>query len=199
MARARDLIAGILSPRNLARTLAMLAAMVAVYLLFQVYILAPRLRHIAAVRAQAEALTGEIRSLQALVADKQAQAQREGQVLEAFRRLSARAEQAKRMLPTREGLGLLLRDLTEPGRKAGVRVVSFQPLPPVPLARLTKLPFKLQAEGGFRDIGRYLAALENMDRLVVVENVQVNALDGSGSRVSAEVFGTTYLLKEGAR
>jgi type IV pilus assembly protein PilO len=198
MARVRDLIAGLISPRNLTRSLAMVAAMVALFLLFQVYFLAPRQRQIASARNQADALTREIGALQALVSDKQARAQREGQVLEAFRRLSARSEQAKRMLPTREGLGILLRDLTEPGKKLGVKVVSFQPLPPVALARLTKLPFKLQAEGGFRDLGRYLAALENMDRLVVVENVQVNALDGSGSRVTAEIFGTTYLFKEGS-
>ncbi len=198
MTRLRELIAGLVSPRNLTRLLAMIAAMFALFLFFQVYFLAPRQRQIASARVQAEAITREIGALQALVADKQTQAQREGQVLEAFRRLSARAEQAKRMLPTREGLGILLRDLTEPGKKLGVKVVSFQPLPPVALARLTKLPFKLQAEGGFRDLGRYLAALESMDRLVVVENVQLSALDGSGSRVSAELFGATYLLKEGA-
>jgi Tfp pilus assembly protein PilO len=196
MVAVKAVLAGLVDSRNLARNLGFVAALVAVFLLFQTFYLAPRVRRIGAAQARVTALAGEIAALQGQVQDKRAAAQREAQVLEAFRRLSARAEQAKRMLPTRESLGALLRDLTEPGKRLGVTVASFQPLPSVDLPRLTRLPFKLRAEGSYRDIGRYLAVLENMDRLVVIENLQLACLDGSGRRVAADVFGSTYLVKE---
>ncbi len=166
------------------------------FAVFQNIYIIPKQKKIEVARKNLVKLTREISALQIRVDDKKLRARQEAVVLERYRSLEERLERAKEMLPTRDDVSGLLEGLTEPGRRTGVSVLSLLPYPPEDMPKLTKFSFKLQLEGKYRNIGRYLAALETLDRLIVVDNVQLTGSEGNSGNVQAQVLASTYLFKE---
>ncbi len=197
MDRLLQLMRRLFSGRKLIMNLLLFLCMIILFAVFQNMYLVPKQRKITKARESLMVLTNDVSALQVKVDDKKMRARQEAAVLEKYRSLGERLSRAKEMLPSREDVSGLLDGLTEPGRRTAVSVLSLLPYPPEDLPKLTRFSFKIQVEGRYRNIGRYLASLENMDRLVVVDNVQLSGGDGDNRKVQAQILASTYIFKEG--
>ncbi len=197
MKRLLELTRGRMSLRQTFRYLVLLAGMVLIFGIFQNMYLLPKQKKIDETKGRVNRLASEINSLSDRVSSKKERARQEAKILKAYREMSEKLEGAKRMLPTRENMSVLLEELTTPGRETGISVLSLLPFPPEDTPRLTRFSFKLQLNGRYRNIGKYLVAIENLDRLVIVDNVQITGGDGSDNSVQTQVLASTYLMKEG--
>lgn len=196
MALDKALFVSMMSGRQLVRNLVILLVMILFFLFFQNIYILPKRDKINDTSQKVLALSKEINTLQVRVDEKWARAAMEAEILDAYRRLEEHLDSAKRMLPTRENISELLDSLTAPGKRTGVSVLSLLPFPPEDMPTLTRLSFKLQLEGRYRNIGKYLQELRNMDRLLIVDNVQLSKGDEKGSGIQAQLLVSTYLLKE---
>jgi Tfp pilus assembly protein PilO len=182
--------------RKLLVNLVLFLGLIISFAVFQNIYIIPKQKKIEVARKNLIQLTSEMSALQIRVDDKKLRARQEAIVLEKYRSLEERLERAKEMLPNRNDVSGLLEGLTEPGKRTGVSVLSLLPYPPEDMPKLTKFSFKLQLEGKYRNIGRYLAVLESLDRLIVVDNVQLTGSEGNSRNVQAQVLASTYLFKE---
>jgi len=196
MGRVGEILKSMVAGKRLVRNLTLLLAMILVFMIYQrVYIL-PKKERITVASGKVLALSKEVNALQTRVDEERTRATREAEILDSYRRLSEQLKSAKRMLPTQENIAELLDNLTAPGTRAGVSIMSLQPFPPEEKPSLTRLTFKLQLEGRYRNIGRYLQELENMDRLIMVDNIQLTTSESGDLKIQAQLLVSTYLLKE---
>ena len=70
------------------------------------------------------------------------------------------------MLPAEAEVAGLLGDVAAGAASNGVTIVNFAPLEAVAGENLTELPYDLQVQGGYHDIGRFLAEIANLPHLV---------------------------------
>lgn len=70
------------------------------------------------------------------------------------------------MLPSNAEVPELLADVAAAAIQNDVAIVNFAPLDAVPGEDLMEVPFDLQVQGGYHDVGRFLADLGNLPRLV---------------------------------
>lgn len=184
------------SGKQLVRNLTILLAMILFFMAFQNIYILPKRDKINDTSRKVLALSQEVNALQSGVDDKWERAARETEVLDAYRRMEEQLDTAKRMLPTRENVSELLDNLTEPAKRTRVSVMSLLPFPQEDTPAMTRLSFKLQLEGRYRNIGRYLQELGNMDRLIIVDNVQLSRGEGEDPGIQAQLLVSTYLLRE---
>lgn len=197
MDRLLQLVKRLFAGRKLIINLLLLLCLIIFFAIFQNLYLIPKQKKINGARDRLMVLTNEISALQIRVDDKKLRARQEAVVLEKYRSLEERLSRGKEMLPSREDVSGLLEGLTEPGKRTAVSVMSLLPYPPEEMPKLTRFSFKIQVEGRYRNIGRYLASLENMDRLIVVENVQLSGGEGENSKVQAQILTSTYIFRGG--
>lgn len=196
MTQVRDVLSRLPGGWKLVRYMVLILAMMVIYLPFQRFYIEPKQERIEASRKRMDVVAGEVRSLHTNVGDMKIRASMEQDVLENFRFMEERLDAAKRMLPTRENISGLLEKLTQPGVRAGVSVLSLMPYPPEDIPNLTRQSFKIQVEGRYINIGKYLLALESMDRLILVDNLQITGGDQDNRKVQVQILASTYLLKE---
>ncbi len=196
MDRLKQFFRKLLTGRKLVVNMVFFLSLIIGFAVFQNIYIFPKQKKIEAATEDLMQLTREMSALQIRVDDKKLRARQEAVVLEKYRSLEERLERAKEMLPTRDDVSGMLEGLTEPGRRTNVTVLSLLPYPPEDRPKLTRFSFKLQLEGRYRNIGRYLAILETLDRLIVVDNVQLSGSEGDSRNVQAQVLASTYLFKE---
>ncbi len=196
MTQVRGVLSRLPGGWKLVRYMVLILAMMVIYLPFQRFYIEPKQERIEASRKRMDVVAGEVRSLHTNVGDMKIRASMEQDVLENFRLMEERLDAAKRMLPTRENISGLLEKLTQPGVRAGVSVLSLMPYPPEDIPNLTRQSFKIQVEGRYINIGKYLLALESMDRLILVDNLQITGGDQDNRKVQVQILASTYLLKE---
>lgn len=90
-----------------------------------------------------------------------------------YDQLHQRWELASELLPTDRQLSALLRRITLAGQQTGVRFVMFKPNGQRPQEYHTELPINIQVQGGYHQVGSFLAELANLRRIVTVSNLRL--------------------------
>jgi len=70
------------------------------------------------------------------------------------------------MLPARSEVGDLLEEIAGAALEQDVGIVEFAPLAPIEGEVLTELSFEIEVQGEYHEIGRFLAAIVNLPRLI---------------------------------
>ncbi|MBW3661305.1 MAG: type 4a pilus biogenesis protein PilO [Gemmatimonadetes bacterium] len=70
------------------------------------------------------------------------------------------------MLPSHAEVSTLLEEVARAALTYQVDIVNFAPLDPVAGETLMELPYDIQVQGDYHDIGRFLASVANLPRLV---------------------------------
>lgn len=102
------------------------------------------------------------------------------------------------MLPSRAEVSSLLEDVARAALTYEVDIVNFAPLDPVAGESLVELPYDVQVQGDYHDIGRFLADVANLPRLVrpvvvALEHVEIQSGTGETTEVVHEVLGSLTL------
>lgn len=90
------------------------------------------------------------------------------------------------MLPSEPEVAGLLSDVAGAAMQNEVKIVHFAPLQSVAGENLMEIPFDVQLQGGYHDIGRFLSEIANLPRLVrpsvtAMEQVRIQDEPRSGA------------------
>jgi type IV pilus assembly protein PilO len=83
--------------------------------------------------------------------------------------------QAQRLLPAEEETAMMLRAVTLVGDQSGVDFLLFRPLSAQAAQYYTEYPIEVKVEGGYHEIGAFLGELANMERIVTVSDLTIEA------------------------
>lgn len=122
---------------------------------------------------------------------------------EAARKLkivSAKWNQAKKMLPTEASISTLLTTLTKQSSKNEVKIRHLKPLGRASKDKYDEIRIEMQVQGGYHKIGSFMADLNNMERIVNVRNLKLSPTsrgDEEELQISASFNLLTYVTKGG--
>jgi len=113
-----------------------------------------------------------------------------------YEQLHQRWSRASELLPADRQFAALLRKITLAGQQTGVQFVMFKPNGNRPETYYTEMPVEISVDGGYHEVGSFLAELANMRRILTVAAVSlqtnVNA-DGTGT-TRASMVASAYSL-----
>lgn len=100
------------------------------------------------------------------------------------------------MLPTQSEVSALLEEVAGAAIQNDVQIVTFAPLGPSRGENLVELPYDVQILGGYHDIGRFLADVANLPRLVrpVVVSLEATEEEVRGQERTRHVVTATLTL-----
>lgn len=108
---------------------------------------------------------------------------------------------ASTLLPEQNEMSDLLRKVTAAGKQSGVDFKLFKPDPVMSREFYTDNPVSVRIEGGFHQTGVFLSRLANLNRIVNVDRLRMEALDqqddGRLYTVATELTLTAYTLNSG--
>ncbi len=100
-----------------------------------------------------------------------------------YEQLHERWYMAAELLPTDRELATLLRKVTLAAQETGVQFQAFRPAPPKSEQYYTEVPMQIKVNGGYHQVGSFLAELANMRRIITVANLHItpntNKKDGN--------------------
>jgi type IV pilus assembly protein PilO len=114
-----------------------------------------------------------------------------------YEQLHDRWAMAAELLPTDRQLPALLRRITLSAQQTGVQFVSFRPSANRVEEYLTEVPLEIKVNGGYHQVGSFMAELANMRRIITVANVRLktnNDRDNTLATTSAEFTASAYCL-----
>jgi len=104
---------------------------------------------------------------------------------------------AAELLPTDKDLPTLLRKISLSGQQTGVTFMMFRPSSPRADTYYSELPVSVVVQGGYHQVGSFLAELANLRRIVTVSNMKLTAnmkTDDPSQTTSAEFTASAYSL-----
>ena len=120
---------------------------------------------------------------------------------EKLERKKARLESLKERLPSTKQISQLLAELSGEGRGDRIKIISIKPMAIEEKGELLRLPFQVTLESGFYSFGNYMERLENLERVMVIENFKLESSDGaavtkkSGAlSLASQVYLSAYIL-----
>jgi Tfp pilus assembly protein PilO len=176
------------------------AIMVGFGFLFHTYIYQSEIESLRSLKLQIETKVSEITIVEArskAIAGLKSSAKRSKAKLE---RVEARLESLKERLPSTRQIAALLTEISGDGGQQSVKVVSIKPMASVEKGELVRLPFQVNLESGFFSFGNYVERLENLERVIVIENFKIEALKSTakepdGARtLASQVYLSAYIL-----
>ena len=104
---------------------------------------------------------------------------------------------AAELLPTDRDLPALLRKISLSGQQTGVTFMMFRPTPARAETYYSELPVEIIVQGGYHQVGSFLAEMANLRRIVTVSNMRLKTMtkpDDSKLTTSAEFTASAYSL-----
>jgi type IV pilus assembly protein PilO len=113
--------------------------------------------------------------------------------------LEQRLEGLKAVLPEEKDVAEILRRVQGLATQSNLSIQRFTPQPPKQQAIYAELPYKLQAEGTYNDLGRFLDRISKFHRIINVSEISIKARPRAegGATMLAECLATTFVLQEG--
>jgi type IV pilus assembly protein PilO len=146
---------------------------------------------------------GRLKSVHSAMTDSLQKARRvAAQLPEMERRLAKLEKQwlrAQEMLPSEKEIPSLLSSMTKAGGETGASFLLFQPKPAKPSQYYTEIPIQVTVVSTYHGLGRFLAAVGNLPRIVNVSGLTVKPSGEERATVEAGFQATTYLLRKEGR
>ena len=113
-----------------------------------------------------------------------------------YEQLHQRWSLAAELLPTDRQVAALLRKITLAAQQTGVHFVTFRPSGPKNEQYYTEMPLQITVNGGYHQIGSFLAELANLRRIITVSNVKLKTSSASDALLttSADFTASAYSL-----
>ena len=115
--------------------------------------------------------------------------------------LEHRLEGLKAVLPEEKDVAEILRRVQGLATQSNLSIQRFTPQPQKQQQLYAELPFKLQAEGTYHDLGLFFDRISKFHRIINVSDVSIKPRPQpeAGSTIVAELLATTFVLQEGQR
>jgi type IV pilus assembly protein PilO len=113
--------------------------------------------------------------------------------------LEHRLEGLKAVLPEEKDVAEILRRVQGLATQSNLSIQRFKPEPPLQQQLYAELPYRLQAEGTYHDLGLFFDRISKFHRIINVSDVSIKPRPQpeAGSTIVAELIATTFVLQEG--
>jgi type IV pilus assembly protein PilO len=102
---------------------------------------------------------------------------------------------ALKQLPNRKQFEDLLQDISTVGKKVGVQIKSIDRQPEAIHDFYAEVPFKLEIEGSYHDIGRFFDRVAKLPRIVNVGSLRMNVATENATGTILRVEGTASTFR----
>jgi type IV pilus assembly protein PilO len=113
--------------------------------------------------------------------------------------LEHRLENLKAVLPEEKDVADILRRVQGLATQSNLTIQRFTPQEPKQQPLYAELPYRLQAQGTYHDLGEFMDRISKFPRIINVSELQIKApaTPGSSASIVAELIATTFVLQEG--
>ena len=103
------------------------------------------------------------------------------------------------VLPEQKDVADILRRIQTLATQSSLSIQRFTPQPTVQQTLYAEVPFRLQAEGTYHNLGAFFDRLSKFPRIINVSDISIRANNdaASGATIVAECLATTFVLQEG--
>jgi type IV pilus assembly protein PilO len=104
------------------------------------------------------------------------------------------------VLPEQKDVADILRRIQTLATQSSLSIQRFTPQPTVQQTLYAEVPFRLQAEGTYHNLGQFFDRISKFPRIINVSDISIRASNdpASGTTIMAECIATTFVLQEGA-
>lgn len=110
------------------------------------------------------------------------------------RAIETKLEGIRQRLPFEKQTSQILSDLTRSDQSRGINIRLIKPLVLEPIGEFTRVPFQIEMESSFESFGNYISYLENLPRIIVVDNFKIEAKKQRESLLTVQLFVSAYIL-----
>jgi type IV pilus assembly protein PilO len=109
--------------------------------------------------------------------------------------IEARLERLRQRLPLEREIPSLYRALYAAAAETSLAVGLFQPGEPRAREYYTEIPIAVTVHGTYHRLGRFLAGIAELSRVVTVESLKLIAIEHASLSLRAEMILTTYVYR----
>jgi type IV pilus assembly protein PilO len=155
--------------------------------------------YVAEVQADIEMRQARLVSLRSDVAKGVATAKQLPQFQAQVTELESRLENLRMVLPEEKDVADTLRRIQGLATKSNLKIQRFQPGKVVQQKLYAEIPYKLQAEGTYHNLGAFFDQISKFPRIINVSEISIkaNTQVDEGRTITAECVATTFVLQEG--
>jgi len=124
-----------------------------------------------------------------------ARAENREQFEEELSQLKNDLKQALRELPNDREIPELLKRISAIGKKAGLEIRKFQPLPEVKEEYYAEVPVALEVYGSYHEVAMFFDRLSKLGRIVYVQDIEMTDADDRAGKVFLEVSGKAVTFR----
>ena len=124
-----------------------------------------------------------------------ARAENREQFEEELAQLKLDLKQALRELPDDREIPELLKRISSLGKKAGLEIRKFQPLPEVKAEYYAEVPVALEIYGSYHEVAMFFDRLSKLDRIVYVQDIEMRDAEDRAGKVFLEVSGKAVTFR----
>jgi type IV pilus assembly protein PilO len=112
--------------------------------------------------------------------------------------LEQRLDTLKQVLPEEKDVADILRRIQGLATQSNLSIQRFTPQPTVQQALHAEIPYRLQAEGTYHDLGLFFDRISKFPRIISVSEISVRSKTPpeAGATITAECIATTFVLQE---
>ena len=143
--------------------------------------------------------TEEFKDIEAKLSKTIAVVKRKKEAARKLKIVSAKWNQAKKMLPTEASISTLLTTLTKQSSNNEVKIKHLKPLGQQSKGKYEEIRIEMQVHGNYHKIGSFLASLNNMERIVNIRDLKLSPVSSNEEEmlISASFNLLTYISKGG--
>jgi type IV pilus assembly protein PilO len=114
--------------------------------------------------------------------------------------LEQRLENLRQVLPEEKDVADILRRIQGLATQSNLSIQRFTPQPPVQQAMHAEIPYRLQAEGTYHNLGLFFDRISKFPRIISVSEISIRAKTPAepNATITAECVATTFVLQEAA-
>ena len=114
--------------------------------------------------------------------------------------LEQRLENLKQVLPEEKDVADILRRIQGLATQSNLSIQRFTPQAPVQQAMYAEIPYRLQAEGTYHNLGLFFDRISKFPRIISVSEISIRAKTPAepNATITAECVATTFVLQEAA-
>jgi type IV pilus assembly protein PilO len=144
--------------------------------------------------ARLEKLQAQESELQRRLTEVRSVAANLGEFEEEIARLEQKLSKILRQLPDKQELEVLLTDISNLGKKAGIEIKSFKRKEEVERGFYAEVPIAIELEGEYHDVASFFDTLAKLPRIVNMNalKMKVGAENLEQTRLKVEGTATTY-------
>jgi len=155
--------------------------------------------YVAEMQADIDARQTRLTALRADIDRGRATARRLPEFQAQVAELERKLEGLKAVLPQDKDVADILRRVQGLATQSNLTIQRFTPQEPKQQALYAELPYKLQAEGTFHNLGYFFDRISKFPRIINVSDITIKAKPSqeTGATIVAECTATTFVLQEG--